>query len=215
MLDQHYGRAHCGEPLDKRVDLLRLGRIESGCRLVEQQHARLTGQRTRDLETLERAVRHRRRVDPRVSFETEKAQQLQRPFTAFVLGTRKLGRVQECRQQTAALAQMAPGHDVLERGHVEKDLQVLERASDAGSGEFVRWRASEIALIEDDAARARHIDPRQQVKQGGLAGAVGADDRMDRPGSGLPRKIVDGAHSAELLRQALDAQRAHRALRSQ
>src|SRR6266567_731287 len=104
---------------------------------------------------------------------------------------------------------MAPGHDVLERGHVEKDLQVLERAPDAGSGEFVRRRAGKVALAEDDAARARHIDAGQEVEQGRLARAIGADDRMNRSGSGLPREIIDGAHSAEFLRQPLDAQRAH------
>src|SRR6266567_4919381 len=104
---------------------------------------------------------------------------------------------------------MAPGHDVLERGHVEKDLQVLERAPDAGSSEFVRRRAGKVTLAEDDAARARHIDAGQEVDQGRLARAVGTDDRMNRPGSGLPREIIDGAHSAEFLRQPLDAQRAH------
>ena len=140
-------------------------------------------------------------------------EQVQCFLAAVAFGPGEARRVQQRRQQPATLAQMAPCHDVLERAHVEKDLQILERAPDAGFCECVRRRTGQLSIVESDATRARNIDAGQQVEERRFSSAVGADDRMDRTGGHLEGEILDSVDTSELLRQALDGQRAHFARR--
>src|SRR5690606_20259171 len=130
-----------------------------------------------------------------------------------VFGANQSPRARQRRQQAAAFAEVAPRHDVLEGAHVEEDLQVLERAPDAGRGERVRRQAGQFASVERDAAGARHVDAGEQVEQRGLAGAVRADDRVNRARVDRKRQSLHRVDAAEFPGEPVDAQSAHRGLR--
>ena len=128
--------------------------VEAGGRLVEQQQLRLGGQRARDLQALERAVGHGvgGRVDParrgRRAASAPRPARGTRPRRARSAGRRSMRR-----HQRRALVQVAPGHHVLQRAHVEEHLQVLERAAQAGGGPAVRGLAGEV--LRRPGARGR------------------------------------------------------------
>ena len=55
-------------------------------------------------------------------------------------------------------------------------------------------RAGDVAAVEDDLPGGRLEELGEQVEDGGLAGAVGADQRMD---GAAPHLEVDAAHGRE------------------
>ena len=206
VLDQHDRGAFGRQALDQRVDLARLGLVQSRRRFVQQQQFGLRAQRPRDLQALQRAVRHRAGGRVVVAREPHLAQQRVRGLAARGLGAHQRLRVQQRRPQRAAVAQVAAGHHVLQRGHVEEHLQVLERAADAGGRERVHRLAAQLDAAQPDAAGVGPVHAAQHVDQAGLAGAVGADDRMHRAAPHLHVQGVDRVHAAEGLRQVADVQ---------
>ena len=90
------------------------------------------------------------------------------------------------------------GQHVLQDGHLAEQLGGLEGAGDAEPGDAMRGKPG------DDPGRRgctqalrRPVVAGQDVEQNGLAGAVGADERMD--GAGLDREAdaVERSHAAE------------------
>ena len=57
--------------------------------------------------------------------------------------------------------------------------------------------------------RGRREKAADQVEEGGLAGAVRADDRAQLAGLDRHRHVVDGDQAAEMLGDVLDPQQAH------
>ena len=106
---------------------------------------RLGGQRARDLQPLERAVGHRVGAASPRSRPGRPASSRRCATSRHAASARTSAGVRSSAgEQRAGLAQVAPDHHVLERRHVEEDLQVLERAADAGGGEAVRRLAGEV-----------------------------------------------------------------------
>ena len=62
-----------------------------------------------------------------------------------------------------------------------KELHQLKGAGDPLPGDPVGRASLDLLAPKDDAARLGGEKTRHQVEQGGLAGAVGADDRLDVP----------------------------------
>jgi hypothetical protein len=102
--------------------------------------------------------------------------------------------------------QPAARHHVLERAHVEEDLQVLESAADAGGRELVRRAADHGLLPDPDPAFLRPIDAAQQVEQRGLAGAVHSIIGPNGAGLDLEVERLERAHAAEALTEVFGAQ---------
>jgi hypothetical protein len=75
---------------------------------------------------------------------------------------------------------------VLEHRERGKDLRDLERARDAEPGDLARRPPGNVAVLEPDGALGRPQMTGDHVDEGGLAGAVGADDA-----DGLLRRNVD------------------------
>src|SRR5229473_1767937 len=69
------------------------------------------------------------------------------------------------------------GLERLQHGEVGEDLHELEAPGHAEPGEGDRADAPDVAALEPHVALARREDTGEQVDQGGLAGAVGTDDR--------------------------------------
>ena len=199
----------CGQPLDQRVDLARLGGVQAGGGLVQQQQPRLCRQRAGDLQPLERAVGHRVRRGVFVAGQADQPQQLARDLPALGLGAHQRAGAQQRGGQRAALAQVPAGHHVLQRGHVEEHLQVLEGAADAGGGEAVHRLAGQVHAVEADRTGARAVHPAEHVDQAGLAGAVGADHRVHRTRLDAHFHVGDRMDAAEGLGQPADVQQRH------
>src|SRR5690606_25451225 len=60
--------------------------------------------------------------------------------------------------------------------------------------------------VEGDRARGGRQVAREQVGQGGLAGAIGSDDGVQPVADQVNRNVVDGGQAAEALGQAARAQ---------
>ena len=105
---------------------------------------------------------------------------------------------------------VAAEQEVLEHGGVLEQLDVLERPRDAAPGHLVRRHPRDVLPVEDQAARAWIVDPRDQIEDGRLAGAVGADDREDLARLDLEAHAVDGPQAAEVHDEPLRGQEAQR-----
>ena len=79
----------------------------------------------------------------------------------------------------------------------------------------VRRRAGDVAPVEHDAAGARRELPGQEIEQRRLAGAVGADDRVQAAGLDAQADIVDRGKRAERLGQVLCLEDCHDQKRDQ
>src|ERR687894_671346 len=64
---------------------------------------------------------------------------------------------------------------VVDDGEPGERLGELERADHAQAGDAVRRQAGERGAVERPAAGVGLVEPREQVEEGGLARAVGAD----------------------------------------
>ena len=102
----------------------------------------------------------------------------------------------------AFMRQWWPTMHVLEHGHRLEQLDVLERARDAGLGDDVRRLRGDVAPVEHDLTRRRLVEAGHAVEERRLAGAVGADDRDDRLVRDGEVDVVDRHEAAEALGDA-------------
>ena len=124
------------------VELLALLRVHAGGRLVEQEQLGLGRQRAGDLEAALVAVGQVLGELVGLVRQTDEVQ----PLAGLVLGVRFSSALNFGVRNTAPMgpavrARVAPDHDVLERGHVLEQADVLERARDAQSRDHVRLHA--------------------------------------------------------------------------
>jgi hypothetical protein len=72
------------------------------------------------------------------------------------------------------------------------------------------WRRAQQALaVERDLALVGAVEPRDQVEQRRLAGAVGPDQADDLSFGHVQRDVVDRHDAAERLRHVLDREQRH------
>ena len=129
---------------DQLGDLVRLGRVHPGRRLVEQQDARIRRGRARDLEPPPVRVRERvRGLVPAVAHQPlaeEREPLLGEPLDLALLAAH--ARRAQHRAEDAGLRVAVRGrHHVLLDRHVQEEAQRLERARDAALADLVRLRA--------------------------------------------------------------------------
>ncbi|MNN59352.1 hypothetical protein D3C81_1744630 [compost metagenome] len=95
------------------------------------------------------------------------------------------------------------GHaHVLQHAHVTEYGGNLERAHQAQVGYAVRAQPAYRLPLVEHLATAGGQKARQQVEDGGFAGAVGADQGMDMPFLHLEIDRVHGGEAIELLGQS-------------
>ena len=73
----------------------------------------------------------------------------------------------------------------------------------------VRRRAQQALAVEDDLALVRLVEPRDQVEERRLAGAVRADQADDLALAHVERDVVDRDDPAEPPRHVLDREQRH------
>ena len=97
-----------------------------------------------------------------------------------------------------------------EHGRILEQFDVLEGAGDAELGDAEGRLLGDVLILEINPARGRAVDPRDQVEDRTLAGAVGADDREDLALLHREADGVDRLQAAEMQREIFGAEIAHR-----
>src|SRR5262249_13372554 len=94
--------------------------------------------------------------------------------------------------------------EVLPDRELVEEPDVLKGARDPESEAPVRRRPGNVAVAKDDVARRHRKDAANEVDGGALARAVGADKAHDLALAHGEVELVDGAHAAEIFREALE-----------
>src|ERR1043165_2176837 len=97
-------------------------------------------------------------------------------------------------------------HDVFEDGEVAEGLDDLEGAADAETRGGVGGKAGEGGIAEADRALVGRDEAADEIEEGGLAGAVGADDEEDLAFVCGEGGVVDPAQAAEAFADVLEGE---------
>ena len=199
VLDQHeaHVRRQRGQ---QRHQLAAFGGREAGCRLVEQDQPRRAGQRHADLELALLAVRE---IGDALVGDVRQA-------CAFEQVAGGHGRRMACaRAQEAEAAVGDAAHreeQVVAHREVAKQQRRLVGAPQPFADALVRRQVGDVFAEEMDPPGGGREVAGDGVEQRGLAGAVGAEDRVLLAGGDRQRHVVDGAQRAEGARHAAEHQ---------
>ena len=174
---------------DGHDQLLDFGFGEPAGDLVEQEHGRIAGERSRELEAL--AVQQCQFAGLLVGLVGQ-TRQLQRFDTPLVAGP----------FAQAAAVRRADQH-VLEDAHVGERLGNLERAPDPFATAPLPRQVRDVVALVDDPTAIGPIHAGDHVEQCGLAGAVRPDDPQCFAVVQPDAQVVDDLDAAERLLEAL------------
>ena len=96
---------------------------------------------------------------------------------------------------------MAAQQQIVDHGRAFEQLDVLERARDAGAGDTMARQRGNVAIAQRDAARARLEHAGDDVEHRGLARAVRPDDREHLALLDRKAEIADRGQPAKPQRQ--------------
>src|SRR5262245_14705354 len=209
VLDPDHGDAEAMlDAQDEARQVLALVAIEPGRGLVEQQQGRLERECPGKADELlgaegqgaDRHMAETLELDELDDFLHRRA--LAHLLAAHTWQEQHLG------EWMGAHARMAAGQQVLDHGHVRKQLAMLERARDTEPGDVV-WRAATQVLTAKADAPAAAVEAADAIEDAGLAGTVRTDQgeqlsRLDRE-----RDAVEHDEAAEPQREVLDLDLSH------
>ena len=110
--------------------------------------------------------------------------------------------------------EVAPDHDVFDRRHAHKDLEVLESPRQAMSSQHIGTSTSDFYPAQTDRSTLGRINAGHDVEQCCLAGAVGSDDRKNVALWNAYADVMDGLHTSKGNRKPVDdEQMGHASLR--
>ena len=193
----------------------RFARVQAGRRLVEAEQLRVGAHGAGDLQPALRAVGE---VGGRIVGAVDEADLLQpaaRLLDRLRLGLLVAGKAEHAEDRHAGgdhQRVVLRDHQVLEHRQAAEEPDVLERArdlrlgGDAVVGHALEQELGAARLAQRDPALARLVEAGDAVEDGGLAGAVRADQPGDVAALGLERHVVDGEQAAEAHGQMLDRQ---------
>ena len=116
-------------------------------------------------------------------------------------------------EQARARAQVMGDDDAVARRHALEDRRFLEGAHDPLARHDMRREPGDHLAVEAHLAAGRLHEGRDQLEDGRLARAVGADDRQDFVRLDVERDLVDGGQAAVALGEVPDREdRRHRQL---
>ena len=92
---------------------------------------------------------------------------------------------------------MPADQQVLKHRGVFEKFDVLEGSGDAEFGNPVGRDLVEHHAIELERAGGRYIETADQIEDGRLAGAIGADQRKDFSALDIEADLINGQHPAE------------------
>src|SRR5206468_2601334 len=168
-------------PHDGR-ELGHLGLGQAGGRLVEEQEARLRGERARDAEPALVAVG---KPPGRLVTADLQPEQLQQPRGA------------PARQARPRAGAEGGDLDVLAYGQTGERPAVLERAREPEAATAVRAPRGDVASLEGHGAGRWKVEASEDVDERGLAGAVRPDQAHDLVAVELEGDVSEGVDSLE------------------
>ena len=180
MLDEHDGDLE-GIPdlADVLHQLRRLRGVHARGRFVQQQKAGIGGQSPDDLQTPLGAVGQASGLMVRQILHLEDAQQLQRPLMCYPLVLPVTGQPQDPGKHARVHGVVQADLHVVLHGQGGEQPDILEGPGDAGLVHLHGVHAGGLLAVEEDGAPGGLIDLGQQIEDGGLARAVGADQAHD------------------------------------
>ena len=188
MFDQQDGEAGADiEVAQEGHHHVDLGGAQAGHHLVEQQELRFGRQRPRYFEAL----------------AVGQGEALGRLMTPVV----QAEPLQDVGSGGACVAERRPAvesadRDVLQHAQPLEGLHDLEGAADARVADEVGPEARDLPAVQADGAGIGAVDAGDHVEDRGLAGAIGADQRVDCASRHAEGDIVHGAQAAEVLADA-------------
>ncbi len=206
MLDQEAGHAaiaHRANDLDRPIGLVD---VHAGERLVEQQHFRIGGESDRDAE---RAQMPLRKVAGQLVLdgaETQEVEDLVGRAAERLLVAPGRRRADIEAGEARVRAQVMSDDDAVARRHALEDGGLLKGAHHALAGDEMGREPRDHLAVEPHLAARRLLERRDQLEDGRLARAVGADDRQDRVRLDVERHLVDRGQAAEALGEVANLQ---------
>ena len=135
------------------------GVVETGGRFVEQQQAGAGSQGAGDFDPLHQTVGQGTHRLPGSIRQIAQLQRFARPFPQPSFLASHAGQAGAAVSRPVLARRWQTDHDVLDHGHVEEQLQVLEGAGDTQRGDTVRRQAAQFVTVEADRAGRRSIKP--------------------------------------------------------
>ena len=138
VLDQQHGVAVVADRADQVHQVVLLGRVEAGGRLVEAQQLRVGGQRAGDLQPALVAVGQvAGAFSARSAMPTNSSSAMPRSIAVSLLAAVPRQPEQRAEHGLVRCRASSADHDVLERRHLAEQPDVLERAREAQPGDLV------------------------------------------------------------------------------
>ena len=171
-----------------------LGRIQAAGDLVQQQHARLGGQRPRQLHALLAGHVQLGGPDAGAVRQPHQLQHLHR----FAARVRQPG-----------MTQQGAHHGVLQHRHLAEAARDLISPHQPHRRHLLGALADHGLAVEHHRARGGLVVADQAIEQGALARAIRPDDGDDLAGLHRQRDVLVGHQAAEALGQILNVQQSH------
>ncbi len=204
VLDQQDGAVVVADTVDQLAQHHLLGGVHAGGRLVERDQLRVGGERAGDLQAPLVAVGQCARLVVGVAPDAHVFQQLLRAPGDGRLFALEARRAENRAKQARMGADVPAHHHVLERRHFREQADVLEGAGNARLGHQVH-RLGLVGLARQlEGAAVGRVQPGDDVEEGRLAGAVGADQAIHLAALDGDADVRERLQAAETLGDAGD-----------
>src|SRR5262249_43284546 len=145
-----------------------------------------------------------------VMLQVQEIDHLLRGLPVLYLHLPHVRKEEQLAEEARPLVRMARQQQVFQQGGVLEQLDVLEGACDAQRGDSVRRHVGDVAILENEAAGSWLVDAADQVEDGRLAGAIGADDGEYFALAHSEADVVDGADAPKVDNEFLCLKKRHR-----
>src|SRR6185369_9700201 len=164
-------------------------------RFIEQEQLRVRNQSHSDLEQCHIAIGQGARLPPRKGRQPDLLESPLDPFACNGIAFCVTERMQK------AVRSLEGYPEIFRNSQLGEDALHLQRPFDAQPADFMRAQAGDVAAAEQHLPGIWLEQAGDQVKQRCLAGAIGADDRMQLTARQCQAQVVDRGETAESARQ--------------
>ena len=178
--------------------------------LIQQQQSGFGGQRPGQLHLLLGAKWQRGNRFRGPAGQADELEHLHRALSSFRLHPRGAWSRHGCPQKGRVGPGVVADQHVLEHRHRAKEGDVLERAGQASLDDLVRGDSEHRLAVQVHGAAGRPVHAGDDVEEGRLACAVGADHRHDLTGFDRERDTVEGDDSTEAHAEVAHIEERHR-----
>ena len=187
---------------DKLVQLFGLFRVQPRRRFIEHQNFRLGHHAAGNLQPTLVAVGQVAGLTVGMLQQADTLQPGGGPVQRFALRPTEGRRFQQAGEEPGFQLLMLRHQQVFNHRHFAEQAHVLEGPHHAHPRNLLTRQPFQVLVAQQNSAAGGLVKTGQAVKDGGLPGAVGADQRDDLALSELQRHIVDGQQTAETHHQA-------------